>query len=207
MNFLVMSAMDLSNLVMQMAWVMHVEQNHNTKKMSMTSNNFYHLFQRCPWKMMSKTSEAGIHTYMMKAQTDGCMGLSSNGRVPFFCCLLSTFHKDSSRGITWPFMLFSCIQFLFVCGCRRRMRSQSCWQCLSPFKTCSTIKVARSPKFSPKWKNKKKKNIWWRERYFSFLECSSSMDGLIRGWRSLLWPKTNIVYKLQIIIMHVNKHD
>lgn len=50
-----------------MAWVMQIQQNNKTKNMAMASNNIYHLFQRCPCKMRSITSETGIHMYMMKA--------------------------------------------------------------------------------------------------------------------------------------------
>lgn len=166
-----------------MAWVMQVQQNHNTKKWPWLSTNIYHLFQRCPCKMMSKTSEAGIHMYMMKAhELMGVWGCRGREEILFFfisCPLLT----NTVRGITWPFMLFSCIQFLFVCGCRTKGAS--------PFKTHSTGWVAFS--YCPP------KRL--RSNHFSFLEYSSSMDGLIKGWRRLLCPKK--CEKLQIIITHV----
>lgn len=82
-----------SNPVMQMAWVMQVQQNHNTKKWPWLSTNIYHLFQRCPCKMMSKTSEAGIHMYMMKAhELMGVWGCRGREEILFFfvsCPLLT----------------------------------------------------------------------------------------------------------------------
>lgn len=206
MNFLVMFAMDLSNLVMQMAWVMQVEQKHNTKKMSMTSNNFYHLFQRCPWKMMSKTSEAGIHMYMMKAHK--LMGVWGCRATEEFLslvvtCPLSTNTVEGSHDRS------CCFHALSFC---LYVDAGQGWE------TNPVGSVFPLSKHVPlfKWlalifsQLKKKKNLMKRRRssYFSFLEYSSSMDGLIRGWRNLLWPKKNPnVYKLLIIIMHVNKHD
>lgn len=82
-----------------MAWVMQVQQNHNTKKWPWLSTNIYHLFQRCPCKMMSKTSEAGIHMYMMKAhELMGVWGCRGREELPFFfvsCPLLTNTVRGS----------------------------------------------------------------------------------------------------------------
>lgn len=56
---------------------------------------FFHLFQRCPWKMMSKVSRGRHkHGHDEGTWTDGCMGWSIRKRVLVFC-LLSTFYRHS----------------------------------------------------------------------------------------------------------------
>ena len=127
----------------------------------MISNNVYHLFQRCPCKMMSKTSEAGIHMYMMKAHE--LMGVwGCQGGEEFLSDVWSPVHKYSKgiTGITWPFMPLSCIQFLFVCGCRTRgqkpILSAMSFPCQNMF---HHFRVA-----CPHLLLIKKKRIWWGGR-------------------------------------------
>lgn len=75
--------------------------------MAMTSNNVYHLFQRCPCKMMSLTSETGIHMYMMKAhEMMGVWGWRQ-GEFLFVSCALFTNTVKGSHDRSCCFHAFS----------------------------------------------------------------------------------------------------
>lgn len=146
---------------MQVTWAMQVDRNHNTKKWPWLLTTFIVYFKDVHVKWCQK-HQRQAYTCKWWRHVNWWVygGLLRKRRVPLFC-LLSTFHKYSKgiSGITWPFMLFSCIPFLAVCGCRTRERGQSCQQCLSPFKTRPTDTLACSDRLP------NKKGIRWRGRH------------------------------------------
>lgn len=121
--------------------------------------------------------------YMMKAhELMGVWGGCRSREEFLSFCLQSTFH-EYSRGIR-PFMLFSCIQFQFVCGSTTRGEKPILLAVLKvsfPFQNNMLHHLSGLLSSSP---NQKKND---EEAAIKLLhEYSSSMDGLIRGWRSLL---------------------
>ena len=108
----------------------------------------------------------GRHTHVHDegTWTDGCMGGCRSREEFLSFCLQSTFHEYSrgeSEGDSWPFMLFSCIQFLFVCGSTTRGEKPILLAVLKvsfPFQNNMLHHLSGLLSSSPD----QKKRIWWR---------------------------------------------
>lgn len=105
-----------SNLVMQVTWHMQVQPNFNAKKWQwlLATFSFVIYFKDVHEKWcQNHQRQAYTCTWWRHMNWGGKWSCQAREEF-FFCSCLS--------GITWLPMLFSCIQFPFVCGCGTRVR-------------------------------------------------------------------------------------
>lgn len=137
---------------------------------------------------MSKTSEAGIHMYMMKAhELMGVWGCRSRGE--FLCFCLQSFFHEYSRGIRGRFMTVHAVFMHSVSVCmwihnrREKPILLAVLKVSFPFQNNMLHHLCGLLSSFP---NQKKKESDEEAAIKLLHEYSSSMGGLIRGWRSLL---------------------